>query len=1361
MSVFRTNLPTLLTAKSLARILCCFILLFVIHHSANTLHAFGKPQIELTSEELQWLKDHPEITIGIRETPPLTYQQEDGSGFQGLTIDYINLIQKRLGITFKLVYYPSWQKLLEETKKRNVDILATGSITLDRTAFLNFTFPYIQMHNKIITRKEIDAKTLKLSEMSGMKVAAVEGTAVYEYLEQNYPKLQLVSTRDEISALESVSFGEVNAAVMEMAQANYYIDHEKITNLAIAGDAGYPNNSCFSSRNDWPLLHSILVKALDSISEQERTQLKEKWIYQSRSSIFTSRTFWITSGSLAALAFIVNIILWGRAMRRKVAARTAQLEQELAERELIEKELRRMNRTLLVLGKSHEILMQFSEEQPLYHAICQHLVEIGGYRYATIGLINDRGELKPVADCGTKPVPGNKTDNEHENDLRPGETANSPVAIAIPLWGEGFVIGSIEIQADDANAFDQEEVALLTELSENLSYSVIAMRLREERKASEESIRKLSQAIEQCPVAIVITDRTGKIEYVNPYFCKTSGYRLEEAIGQNPRILKSDVQSREFYHTMWDLINGGFEWHGEFCNKKKNGELYWESASISPVRNSTGEITHFIAAKEDITDRKAAYNELQQAKGIAEAATRTKSEFLANMSHEIRTPMNAVIGMLYLVQQTDLSERQKSFLTKAETAAHSLLKIINDILDFSKIEAGRLQMESVPFLLNDVMKKLADLAPMNIGDKQVELLITTDGQVPDMLIGDPLRLGQVLLNLVGNATKFTEKGEVIVSVVAASKTEQKATLRFCVQDTGIGMTAEQKERLFTAFSQADSSTTRRFGGTGLGLAISRQLVELMGGEISAESVPEKGSRFSFIITFDLEQGSSPALSEVFAYVSTLRLLYVGISSNCRTHIRMMLASFGIEVSTADDLDHLPEKQTAGISSLKHKYDLLIYDAGFSLQTVAKALQLFENGLFKKVPVLLLATERQLADLESITEELPRTLLKPTTPFNFLKALAERTKVLKFENHKPEKVIKLEGYFNGKRILLVEDNQINQEVAKEILVGWGITVDIAENGAVAVDMLRGNDTLYDAVLMDLQMPVMDGLEAATLIREDARHALLPVIAMTASAMNEDRDRCIAAGMNDHVSKPIDIEELFSALIRWLSPVSSSTIGDVLATSPDNATISRSIPESLPGINMRAALKRLGKSALLFKLMDEFKNHHLEDDRIIGDALANGSSLLAERVAHTLKGLALGIGAEDLGAAAARMEHAINRELKDEFPARIEDIVQELKLVGKAFSFLETIVAPEPEPVAHQEPETPPDPEKIAGIIGELKIQLVNNNLGACRLVKELKMELPQHLRGEIEKLDTAVEGLNFKDAITILDSLAGIMAIPVG
>ncbi|NJD89962.1 MAG: transporter substrate-binding domain-containing protein [Geobacter sp.] len=1339
---------------------------------SDTASSATSPKLELTAEERQWLNTHPDIKIGIRETPPLIMKGEHGEGYRGLSIDYVERVEKLLDIKFTFVNYPTWQKLLDETKARNVDILISGTITLDRSSYLDFTPPYIQLHNKIIVKKELDLKQLKLSDMSGMKVVAVEGTAILNHLKRNFPDIRIIASRDEISALESVSFGEADAAVMEIARASYYIDQEKITNLSIAGDAGYLYNFCFSSRNDWPLLNSILTKALDAIPLKERRAINQKWLYNLEPSIFKSRGFWITAGAATAILLTGLIVAWNMILRKKVAAGTAALGKELEELEKAEEELRRLNRTLMVLGKSHEFLMQIQEEIPLYNAICKHIVDTGGYREAWVTLLQNDKAFQ-IAGFGHHDAMGASIEGEerssHANEnvwsaikteaasirrnssAADSESEEKPVSsIVFPLWGDGVVIGAVEIIADGDGSFEAEEVSLLSELMENLSYTVAAIRLKEEHREAEDLVRKLSLVVEQAPVSIVITNSNGAIEYVNPYFSKLTGYSADEAVGKNPKILKSGHMDAAFYDVMWRQISGGFEWHGELCNKKKSGEIYWESASISPVRNGDGEITHYIAIKEDVTDRKRAYEELQRAKAAAEAATTAKSAFLANMSHEIRTPMNAVIGMLYLLQQTELSDKQKSYTAKAEGAAKSLLKIINDILDFSKIEAGRLQMESIPFLLSEVLTKLTDIAPVSIGDKKVELVICTSAETPDLLTGDPLRLGQVLLNLVNNAIKFTEEGAVIIRISPVSKTNERGTLHFIVEDTGIGMTAEQKERLFGAFTQADSSTTRRFGGTGLGLTISRQLVQLMGGDIAVESEVGVGSKFSFNAEFALEADHHETLGENCSALQGKRLLQISSGGKGAAATAAMLVSFGINVTTI-----------AHTSTLKDQteFDLLLLDiAATDIQGADEILRATCKQGLRNIPAVLFSNDKKLRGIDATCSPIAETVVKPTVPAALLGALMSAAGFLNSRECHEEESISVDDYFKGRRILLAEDNLINQEVARGILERWGISVDIASNGAMATEMVRSSGNCYDALLMDLQMPVMDGFEATRLIRASSRYKDLPIIAMTASAMLDDRDMCFKAGMNDHVAKPIDVSELFAVLHRWFRP--ESEIPAVIAEeSASEGLRAFTFPESTPGIDLEKAIKRVGNKQILITVLKEFRRLHSQDDRIIREAVENGSHLLARRVAHTLKGLAKTIGAEEVGNIAESIENSLSKDPGKTIEEFMQPLSSELASLNASLAFVEEIAADDLLTIPPSTDEEPGNPEALSELLRDLYAQLQSNNLEACNVVRKLRHLLPDDsLKSQVETVEKGVERLNFSEALKGVTEIAEILAI---
>lgn len=1338
----------------------------------QTASSAASPKLQLTVEEQQWLDAHPDIKIGIRVTPPLIMKGEKGEGHRGLAIDYVESVEKLLAIKFTLVSYPTWLNLIEAVKNRNVDILVSGTITLERASFLDFTPPYIQLHNKIIIRKDLDLKRLHLADMSGMKVATVEGTAVYKHIQQNFPEIKLIPVSDEIIALESVSFGETDAAVMEMARASHYIEQEKITNLAIAGDAEYPYNFCFSSRNDWPLLNSILIKALDAIPPKERKVISDRWLYNLEPSIFKSRSFWVATGVAATILLTGLIVAWNIILRKRVAAGTAALGKEVAELEKAEEELRRLNRTLMVLGKSHEFLMQIPEEIPLYNAICRHIVETGGYKEAWVTLLQN-GKAYQVAGFGNDEVAvagieiAELASHANENVLSAIKTESASIrkniraadsesaerlvsSIVFPLWGEGTVIGAIEIVAAGDSSFEEEEVSLLSELMENLSYTVSAIRLKEEHHEAEELVRKLSLVVEQAPVSIVITNSSGTIEYVNPHFSQLTGYSSEEAIGKNPRILKSGKMDEAFYQTMWQQISGGLEWHGELCNKKKSGEIYWESASISPVRNSDGEVTHYIAIKEDVTDRKRAYEELQQAKAAAEAATTAKSAFLANMSHEIRTPMNAVIGMLYLLQQTELSGKQRSYTTKAEGAAKSLLKIINDILDFSKIEAGRLQMESIPFLLSEVLTKLTDIAPVSIGDKKVELVICTTAETPDLLTGDPLRLGQILLNLVNNAIKFTETGAVIIRISLVTKTTERGTLKFVVEDTGIGMTPEQRERLFGAFTQADSSTTRRFGGTGLGLTISRQLVQLMGGDISVESEPGVGSKFSFNADFALEADHHEPLGENCADLSGKRLLHMSSGGKGAAATAEMLSSFGLKVTTTS---------TNNLSGNQTEFDLLLLDISASdLQGGNEIFKTTCDRGLEKVPAVLFSSDKQLKGLDAACSPIAATVIKPAVPAALLGALMTAAGFMDSCEEHEEKSISVDNYFMGRRILLAEDNLINQEVARGILERWGIRVDIASNGSIATEMVSSSENCYDALLMDLQMPVMDGFEATRLIRASGKYKSLPIIAMTASAMLDDRDMCFKAGMNDHVAKPIDVSDLFAVLHRWFRPESEIPAVIDEDTASEGSRIF-GFPEATPGIDLGKAVRRVGNQQILVTVLKEFRRLHCQDDRIISEAVEKGAHLMARRVAHTLKGLARTIGAEEVGNIAESIEHCLSKDPVEDIKEFMQPLTKQLATLNDSLSFVEKIAAEDLLTIPPEKSEEFVNPEAATELLRDLYAQLESNNLEACNAVRKLRQFLTDDsLKNQIEAVENSVERLNFSDALQGVAEIAEILNI---
>ncbi|MBF0295075.1 MAG: response regulator [Magnetococcales bacterium] len=891
----------------------------------------------------------------------------------------------------------------------------------------------------------------------------------------------------------------------------------------------------------------------------------------------------------------------------------------------------------------------------------------------------------------------------------------------------------------------------------------------------------LARALSVSAVGVIILDSDLKIHFWNDWMEKGSRLLASTVVGHSLLEVFPELQATRIVKAVETALHSGLPTMLSHRLTPTPFPLYTASEKthadarmsqmvlIKAIRDARDarfcliqiqDITNTVS-RENILRNQA--NELKIAKESAQDANKAKSDFLANMSHEIRTPMNAIIGMSHLALKTELTPRQRDYITKVHTSAQSLLGIINDILDFSKIEAGKLTMESVPFYLEDVLNNVGNLIALKAEEQGLEVNFSVALDVPLNLLGDPLRLGQILINLTNNAVKFTREGNIIVRVGIEKLEEYRVTLHFEVQDSGIGMTPEQMARLFTAFTQADSSTTRKFGGTGLGLTICKRLVEMMQGRIWVESTANAGSTFHFTAVFAIKNKDRRRFRLPSRDLVGTRVLVADDNPVAREILQKSFESFSFHVTcVASGEEALFELERA--HAQKNPYKMVFLDWKMQeLDGLHTAREIARRFPGCKIPRIVMVSAYAREDIKLAAEGagVDAYLTKPInlsvlfeTVLSILHQDASQSQVRGGPEQGGRAGPRMD--WRGVRVLLVEDNEINQQVARELLEEEGIAVSIADNGQEAVDAVSANP--FDLVLMDVQMPVMDGYAATRAMRAMPALHDLPIIAMTANAMAGDREKCISYGMNDHISKPIDPPVMFATMARHLE---LRALAPDPTLEPEPARPADELPVALDGIDITTGLRNVnGNRKLYRKVLKDVHDRFADVVSRLRDELQTGTMDVALRLSHTFKGVAGTIGARELHRLAALLEEALKENRRDLVPERLERLEPEVTRVMTALSGL----APTPQESPATPPRTGPvDQERLLAILLELDALIADGDSDAREWIDQARQLMGHEMMAnEMQALTECVDDYEFEEAKRILQPiLAGLRTNPDG
>ncbi len=1164
----------------------------------------------LSQSERAWLEAHP-IIKHTGNPHYLPYEAFDANGKHlGMVAEYLDEIEKMLGIQIKRVPSTSWQNALEMSRNKQVTILTNYTMDDAFASTHSITKGFIQSPVVVIKQKSQKYQPFisDFSKLKGQKIAFGKQYAFLRPIIKEHPELDYREVDTIENVLKGVSSGEFDAAFVSLNIGTYTISEFGLRNLQVVGTHDFELELGLQVAKEDEVLLGILNKALDAFSHQQHHEIANRW-----TSVEIKEEPNHTLIAVLLFIIVLGFLLYffrSYELKKKIQKSTSDLskllkvfdEYVIASETDLEGNITYVSNAFCkisgyskkeLLGKNHRIMKHPDSEPEIFKGLWETIAAGKAWH----GLV--------------------------KNSKKDGGYYWVETVITQDFDAFGRPFGYMAVRQDVTAEME------LKEFSENLGGIV--------KNRTEELLvlNKQQKAIFDSASIGIMLLQNRVVKEVNNAFCEITGYNKEEIVGLTTRLLCESDASYEKIHDYYKIVEAGAIAAWEQRIVKKDGTLF--EAKIRIIAKDENDISSgVVAIIDDVTLEKKALAEIKKAKEMAEDATRVKGQFLANVSHEIRTPMSAIIGMSHLALESGLNEKQRGYVQKIEVAAKNLLDVINDILDFSKIEAKKMTLEHRAFYLEDVFENLINLFVFKMKEKNLQLLFNIEHDVASALIGDALKLSQILTNLLSNAIKFTSSGEIIVGVKTKQRDTQSARLEFWVQDSGIGLSHEQVERLFTPFQQADGSITRTYGGTGLGLSISKHLVEMMDGTIGVESELGRGSKFYFEVKIDLA----------------------------------------------------PENRV-----------------------------LLQGGASKK---LLTPSNLQDAVLHAFGKRMPKH-----------NGYHEAAQALR-----------------GAHLLLVEDNVENQEIAKELLEKVGVRVTIANNGKEALRML--DEMLFDSVLMDCQMPVMDGLEATRILRYEKHMVAVPVIAMTANVMQEDIERCIKAGMSDFVAKPIDVKLFYATLLKWVKPKNEVLLQEDNRVIKDRANL---YALNIDGVDIDKALECVANDEeMLFGMLKRFAASQKDAMQKIFEMHENGNVAELQRAVHTLKGLCGNIEVAALYEGLKNVESAIKEESvnSDALVSMLREIDEELK--GVIASIEENF-----------EQFVPEETKEEAGASSALELQadidalqhyFANFDSEAIHASQELAQKLSKYLPKEtIEPMLKASLHFDFEVAAAALEVIA--------